>query len=418
MRARALLLVATAFAVWASWGAAASAPQVDETAFRYVRTLGCSGAGPCVFEPDARLYAHAKPGFADLRVVLPNGSQVPWRKMPRAADERAIPAAVVYRGRRGRRAETLLDVGPRSPRLDGLALEIPDSGFVGRAEVLGSDDRRSYVKLSTTVVYDIDGATSARSTTAVFPPASFRYYLVRTSGVSAVVGASSERRVARVPLVQRTLRSTRIMQVGRTTVVVADLGFPHVPVGAIRVSTATPVFERELSVDSSADGAAWVPVAVARISRLPGSGIQPVDISSSGRFLRLTIANGDDAPLSRVRVSALARSHAILVEGGGTGALRLLYGNSRASSPSYDYTRLPPSLLRLDRVREGQLGSEEINPLEVVPSVRRGFSDRYPWLAGAALAVAALAIGAAGLAAALRPRPPLPPGDGAGAGSS
>lgn len=386
--------------------AAAAAPRVDQASFRYVRTLERVSNGAALFEPDPRLYAHTQPGFADLRVVLPDGSQVPWRPRPEPEALDPVPAGVVYRGREGARAVALLDVGAARRRIERIALDVPDQGFVGRAEVLGSDDRRAFVKLSTTVIYDVTGATSARSTTVVFPPADFRYYLVRATGIDSITGASIEPRVAAPRLVERPLQSVRIVQKARATVVVADLGHRQVPVDVLRLATATRVFDRLVRVDGSNDGLVWAPLAAARVSRLPDSVTQPIELAADRRFLRVTVYNGDDAALARVRLTALARSRAILVRGGVSGPLRILYGNPSVTSPEYDYALLPASALRLSEVEEARLGPELRNPLNVQQPASRGFLDRHPWLVGALLAAAAVAIGAAGLAAALRPRPP------------
>jgi len=420
MLLRPTIALAALAAALAGVSAAAAAPPVDQGSFRYARSLSHTGRGPAVFEPDARLYAHTQPGFADLRVVTPDGSQVPWRLRPEEEMQEPTPVALVYSGRRGGRAVALLDTGPLRQHIDRIALDLPDQTFVGRAEVLGSDDRKEFVKLSTTVIYDIAGATTARSTTAVFPPADFRYYLVRAAGVSSVSGGTIGPRTTAAPaLVERPLQTTRVFQKRRSTVLVADLGFRGVPVDVLRVATTTPVFDRAVQVDGSNNRRTWSPIAIARVSRLPDSVTQPLEIVAHQRYLRVTITNGDDAPLRGLRLTALAGSRAILVRSDGPDRLRILYGNPRAAAPEYDYALLPVSALRLDEAARARLGPELGNPLSIPPAPpappTRSIPDRYPWLVGALLAVAALVIGAGGLAAALRPRPPGADGQHGGA---
>ena len=69
---------------------------------------------------------------------------------------------------------------------------MPREPFVGRAEVHGSHDRRTFTRLSSTAIYDVRGATRAVSATVVFPPSDFRYYRVRATGVSEIRGATAE----------------------------------------------------------------------------------------------------------------------------------------------------------------------------------------------------------------------------------
>ena len=69
---------------------------------------------------------------------------------------------------------------------------MPGTGFVGRVEVSGSDDRRTFTLLSTSVIYDIAGAAlHARSTTVVFPPSDFRYLFLRARGIPRIDGATA-----------------------------------------------------------------------------------------------------------------------------------------------------------------------------------------------------------------------------------
>ncbi|MDQ3086745.1 MAG: hypothetical protein M3Q67_08115, partial [Actinomycetota bacterium] len=75
------------FAILAATLATAAA-DVDETTFRYTRTLSAP-TGPVRFEPDKRMYGHARIDFPDLRILDGDGQQVPWRPEPRAA---AVPS--------------------------------------------------------------------------------------------------------------------------------------------------------------------------------------------------------------------------------------------------------------------------------------------------------------------------------------
>ena len=69
-----------------------------------------------------------------------------------------MPARVLDAGRRGARTVALLDFGPERRVRDRIELDVPGTGFVSRVEVSGSDDRRTFTLLSTSVIYDIAGA--------------------------------------------------------------------------------------------------------------------------------------------------------------------------------------------------------------------------------------------------------------------
>src|SRR6187551_2562744 len=169
----------------------AAAAEIRQADFRNVRPLVADPGGePVLLEPDGALFEHSQPGFADLRITDARGHEVAWRQVqsgPSAAPE-AVP--ILNGGRQGRFAVALLDLGARRRIRDRVALEVPDRSFVGRAVVLGADNRHGpFTRLSATGIFDARGAQPARSTVAVFPPSDFRYLLIRATGISRIVGA-------------------------------------------------------------------------------------------------------------------------------------------------------------------------------------------------------------------------------------
>src|SRR4051794_33496165 len=165
---RRLLVSIALFVSLAAGAQPAAAAGLDRTDFRYQRPLVAGAEGePVLVEPDGPLFEHSMPGFADLRIADARGRQVPWRRAgsERAAAPEAVP--VLNSGRQGRFAVALLDLGERRRIRDRVVLEVPDRGFVGRAEVLGADDRHGpFTRLSATGIYDVRGAHPARSTVA------------------------------------------------------------------------------------------------------------------------------------------------------------------------------------------------------------------------------------------------------------
>jgi hypothetical protein len=376
---------------------APSAWALERSDFRYQRELNASGPATIVFEPDGPLYAHSRPDFADLRILDKAGRQVPWRPAPKPSARRAtIP--VLNAGRKGGAATALLDLGRVGQVRDRIELSIPDVGFVARVDVLGSDDRRTYTRLSTSVIYDVQGVEgAARSTVIGFPPTDFRYLLLRARGVSRIDGAIVSRTAHTPRLVPRAAAVTKTS--GDPTRIVLDLGYQDVPVDELEVSARTRRYDRAATVEGSNDQKLWVPLASARVFRLGGSGPTSIRVDGRHRYLRLTILNLDDPPLEGIDVVALAQPRPLLVEGGHPRPLRVLYGSSVARSPSYDFARLPPPKGRAP----GTLGPERRSAAFEPPPDTHSFAARHRGLVTLALALAALAV-AAGGALALRQR--------------
>ena len=165
--------------------AALAAPAaVDESDFRWERTVQAAGGGLATFVADGPLFAHTKPELADLRVVDSGGRQVPWRGLPDPAPQASKEVELLNAGVQGGAFVGLLDLGPtRAVRNRAELVMANERDFVGRVTVFGSDDRRTFTRLSTTKVFDLRGATAATSTTLVFPPTDHRFLQLRGVGV-------------------------------------------------------------------------------------------------------------------------------------------------------------------------------------------------------------------------------------------
>lgn len=389
--------------------AATLAADVDESQFRYTRPLDAPRGSPVRFEPDGRMYGHARVDFPDLRVIDAGGQQVPWRPMPLPAAVPSQPVELVARGRLGDVFSVVVDRGPVRAVIDRILLSIPDRAFVGEVVVQGSNTgaEGTYATLSTTPIYRVRGAVDAESTTAVFPPTDYRYLLVQARGVARITGASVSRDPQQTPLAPVDAKARR-RDASRVTVVRLDLGFARVPVDAVRVRSSTARFVRRVTVEGSQDGATFIPLGGGEVARFPGVELSRLDVAARHRYVRVTIENGDDSPLDTLRVTAEARARPLLLAGGYAPPFRLLYGSASVPTPVYDFQRLPPVATGFERARAGTLGSERANELFEAPADARGsFFERNDNLVEGALVLAAIVVAVGGVLA-LRRRTDTP----------
>lgn len=381
-------------AVLAATSLAAGVQQSD---FRYTRTVHAEGSAPVVIEPDGPMFAHARFGFADIRVLDANGSAVPWRRLPPPRAAALESVVVLNSGTEGGRAVALLDLGPRREVRDRVELDVPDRRFVGRVVVLGADGPEGpFTRLAATEIYDVRGAKRARSTTAVFPATIFRYLKVQATGVSRITGARVRGTEGRHPTVYRTPRRVTRQESGRRTVLTVDFGWRNLPIDELRVSARSPSYDRSAFIESSNDGSSWRFAAGNNISRFKGSTPGPIFATDvRARFLRVTIVNGDDSPLPGIEVTATSRSRALVLEGGHALPYRLFYGSTGLRAPDYEFARIPFAPSRTTVT--GALGPEGANPAFEVAD--ESFGERNRWLVQVALALAALAVATAGFLA-------------------
>jgi hypothetical protein len=306
---------------------------------------------------------------------------------------------VLNSGRRGGAAVALLDLGPGHRVHDRIDLEVVGRSFVGRATVLGSDDRRAFTRLGSTRIFDLRGAVGrARSTAVTFAPSDFRYLELRATGVRRIVGATVSGRAQRPVL--RSLRTrVSVSREGNRTQLLVDLGYRNVPVDELEIGASTRRYDRPIEVETQNPGGPWTPVVSGRIFRYYGTSSPPLELGARGRRLRITVSNGDDPPLAGLRVQALARPRPLLVEGGHPGPLRVLYGGRPRRAPDYDFARVPGSALVLGRPHGGTLGPERlVADFRPAPDTR-SFVKRHPAVVDAVLAAAAAVLALGGFLA-------------------
>lgn len=387
-------------AVVAAFVAVGLVSDVQTSEFRYTKPLAAPPGAPVTFEPDGAMYGHASDGFGDLRVVDAEGEQVPWRTEPPPVAVPAREVALVARGELDGVVSVVLDRGVTAEVIDRIELQVPDREFVGEVEVLGSTTgaEGSYAMLSTTQIYAVSGAVAARSTTALFPPTDYRYLLVRATGISRIDGAT----VARDPQQPRLDpidASSSVRQRSRATVVMLDLRFANVPVDAVEVQSSTDSFIRQVVVEGSNDGTTFVSLGGGEVARFRGVDLDRVSIDGRHRYVRVTIQNGDDAPLSDLHVQALAHARPLLIAEGFEAPYQLFYGAPAVTAPSYDFAQLPATAIGLDRAVAGSLGPESLNADFEPPADTRTFFEKHSSLVNGLLVVAAVVVAVGGLLA-------------------
>ena len=165
-----------------------------------------------------------------------------------------------------------------------------------------------------------------------------------------------------------------------------DLGFRNMPVDEIRVLSSTKLYDRPVQVEASNTGERYVLYAQGRVFRFDESVEATIPLEGRHRYLRLTIENGDDAPLESLSVEALARPRTVFVSEGFAPPYQLLYGNPRLGAPEYDFAQAE---IDPDAAAAATLGREALNPAWEAPEDTRSLTARHPQVIKAALALAA-----------------------------
>src|SRR6266404_1709286 len=171
----------------------------------------------------------------------------------------------------------------------------------------------------------------------------------------------------------------------------ADLRTANLPVSELLFSTDQNEFYRGVRLSSSQDGKEWSFVTGGEIYRYrqgdkPKESLRIIFPETFARFWRAEIINGDDLPLSNVALEFRGLDRRVTFRAERGRSYRLLYGNARATAPSYDFARIfDPS----DRkaLALAHLGPEEITVNYADP---RPFTERHPNLLWIVVGIAAV----------------------------
>ena len=177
----------------------------------------------------------------------------------------------------------------------------------------------------------------------------------------------------------------------------ADLGSAEAPLSDVKFEVAAPAeFVRCVELWGSEDNKKWQRFAQGEIYRYQSNDAHAenleISIAYGGvqlRYWRIEILNHNDAPLAGVKPRLLSIPRHIIFEQQAGRSYRLLYGQSRATSPEYDLSRrLNPK--QMEGAVSGQLGPEEVN---LAWSDPRPWTEKYESVLWLAMGAAVLLLG-------------------------
>ncbi|WP_433935939.1 DUF2339 domain-containing protein [Sorangium cellulosum] len=401
---------------------AAAALSIEKHAL--VRPIeGVDAAGDHRVDVDLELYreSRAEELLADVRIAGPDGAEVPY--VIREAGAAPSPARI---------AATMLDPGVDAAgvthatwALDApgtrhcrIELSVLGSSFLREARVDTGADPRSLSEVARGAhVYRIPQGSETVEHLAVSYPLS-RAALVRVRLVPEVAparGAAADVRITggavsceppadagKTALLPLAIVETQRDSEAKMTLVTLDAGADGAPLQAVLLDVATPEFSRRVEVASTTYRAVWPPVGSGLVYRIRPHGEAGVALAltriplspTRKRYLRLTVLDGDSAPLSLSGAQAEVRALEIVFRAAQPGPHRLYVGDPLGARPRYDLAdvldrgerELPPAPARL--------GAAQANPALGAARVPQNlpFTERHRAPIGAALAASLLAL--------------------------
>ena len=379
------------------------------SAWQYRKPITVQQAGYVRLNLDAEAFAGLQPDLRDLRVVDGTGTEVPFKiVVERTGSDVRTRRLTLFNNAYtpGQYQSFVVRVEtPPGQTHNWLRIVTPEQEFQKQVEIAGSDDQQSWQVLRSDgyIFGHVEPRRnfSAKETSLTYPASTFRYLRVRiisdtpfpVSGVEVTEQISaSVKEVAFSP----ALSSVEDRE-HQTTEVTLDFGQAGLPTRELTLQTAAVNFNRPVELYGSNDSQTWKYLGSGYLSSIVQSKFTGRHLTISypetaARYLRLSVYNGDDQPISFTGATARGTLRSVVFNALPGAVYLLYYGNANARYPAYDLERLFP-YLAIPPQAGATLGPQQANPAYVAPAPPVvPFSERYPWVLPGVMLVVALAL--------------------------
>lgn len=370
-----------------------------------VRVDASDAGGFVSVVPPPGIAAAAQRDWSDVRVIDDTG-----REQPFVVRVRVGTSSIQWRTARvfdpgyvpGQYSQATIDLGAAAGvhnRLRIVLAPIADD-FMTWMDVSVSDDAKSWAIVRERVpIFQLSHAGVGSSLETSYPDSLKRYVRVRILDGSRrydVAGAAVAQEVSSArELVDAPITFAPSSTASDRTVLVSSPASPGLAIGELRFESSDAAFDRAVAIEASDDNRVWSYVAGGSISRRMNQTAGPmvVRVSSapteSAAYWRVTIYNGSDRALSDLRVHAMAIPRRLVFRAESGRQYRVIAGNARASTPSYDLARTVDAAT-LDAAHPAIVEPAAENAGYADPAP---WTERHPWVLWAAAVLAVAAIG-------------------------
>jgi hypothetical protein len=295
------------------------------------------------------------------------------------------------------------------PHYSDIQLNVAAQNFIATVTVSGSHAKsgKPETKLGDFTIFDLTRQRLGRSTVLHLPESNFPFLHFRIAGQlrpEEITGVSVGRVPGAPPRYQTTVEASKTTQKDHATIVTFDVP-ANVPVDRVVFAPgATPAaFSRDVTISAEGvqpkrandqQGPSYAITASGYLLRIhqaaQGKRIDeekltadaPRELFDTPSRWTVTIANGDDPPVSLQSVRLEMRERALCFDAAANAAYTLRYGDSALDAPQYDYTRLfSPQASPL----QAAAGQEQPNANWQPRPDERPFTEKHPILLWAAL---------------------------------
>jgi Protein of unknown function (DUF3999) len=377
--------------------------------WRYSRALQApqaSGEVPAEIVLPWEIYPHCRPGCEDVRLVNSRGEEIPF-----VVDAKQKVSNVESRAARilensfvaNEYTQVIGDLGEGYAPYDRVRVETNRADFIVWAEVALSDDAKTWRVVEARAPIARFRSRSVDGTQTIpFQGLSSRYVRVRIADPTAKFPAEGISVLNETEVVRRqtadvsasfTEEKSADQSESRWRTTLASL---NQPVSELTIQTDSPEFYRAVRVSASSDDQEWSYWGSGVIYRYRQGDKTRESLRiefpemAGNQFFRVELINGNDQPLTKVRLKPAAVPRTLAFELLAGQSYRLIYGNEKAGWPQYDLGRYFDSGPAKPVLAVLSLGPEQETANYLDP---RPFTERHPEVLWGALGLAIVLIG-------------------------
>ena len=363
---------------------------------------GATGIGVVRLTPE--IYVGAQPNLADLRIVR-NGEEAPYviETLTGAVENTEISPAVLNQSVvPGRGLQVTLDLGGHVKH-NRLRISTGEANFRQKVRIETSNDGRSWaIARSDGYIFDFSqGDRHVAVLSVEYPDSTMRYVRstifgwMKTDAVSRVWSAYYRERPAVREVMDALTPERSEDRNAKSTVLTMKLSQPGLPYDRIRIESGSARFYRTAELETSIDGKTWRFLERGTIYQISSdSSLTFTFAERHDRYLRLLIRNVDDQPISENHVFLEAPVRQLKFPLPAVGGRTILFaGNPSAKAPSYDFATVIAREAPQPEVRATLLAPRENAGYRPAAPPVKPWSERYPQLLYATLAIAILVTG-------------------------
>ncbi|MDD5541977.1 MAG: DUF3999 family protein [Acidobacteriia bacterium] len=355
---------------------------------------------------DDDVLAHSGPIDKGIRVIAGSAAEIPFDILvdndSLLEDAHSNVALLDVAVSKGKYQQFICDLGSSGIPTNRLTLVTPSRDFAFRADIEGSNDRKTWLLLAHN--QHVFNWSEGQKLSLEFPDTTDRFvrFLLWLDGgkpieLTGVKASRTREHKGQLEEVSAQLNSRQLMTPQKLSEWIFDFGHEQPLVNRCTFEVTNRNFSRVVDLATSDDLKNWSSGPHFEIYRRSQSGRENefTTIQTNAlehRYLRIRIQNGDDRPLEVSTIKFLRFVHYVVFEFEPGNSYRLFYGNPDGHTPSYDLSPLAAVPIGL-RNSTGTLGPQETNPDYLVPVNRKPWTERHPEILWIVLVAVVLIMG-------------------------